>query len=80
VRRMSDLDDLACPRCGGLLRLIAMMEDSAAAGKIPAHLSLLHPRTLRCRPRRRPTYALLPPPASSPSHSRHWTLPLKTAA
>jgi hypothetical protein len=41
MRRVFDLDVL--PRCGGRLRLIATVEDSARVGKIPAHLGLLHP-------------------------------------
>jgi len=31
------------PRCGGRLRLIATAEDPRVAGKILAHLRLLHP-------------------------------------
>jgi len=38
-----DLDVLACPRCGGRLRLIDTVENPAVVGKILAHLSLLHP-------------------------------------
>jgi hypothetical protein len=34
---------LACPSCGGRLRLIATVEDPAVVGKILPHLGLLHP-------------------------------------
>ncbi|MDO8474600.1 MAG: transposase [Candidatus Rokubacteria bacterium] len=43
MRRVFDLDVLACPQCGGRLRLIATVEDPAVVGKILAHLVLLHP-------------------------------------
>ena len=43
MRRAFGIDVLACPRCGGRLRLIATMENPAVVGKILAHLSLLHP-------------------------------------
>jgi hypothetical protein len=43
MRRVFDLDVLACPRCGGRLRLIATVENPAVVGKILAHLGLLHP-------------------------------------
>ena len=43
MRRVFDLDVLACPRCGGRLRLIATVEDPAVVGRILAHLGLLHP-------------------------------------
>ena len=38
-----DLDVLACPRCGGRLRLIATVVDPAVVGTILAHLALRHP-------------------------------------
>jgi hypothetical protein len=43
MRRVLDLDVLACPRCGGRLRRIATVEDPAVVGTILAHLGLLHP-------------------------------------
>jgi hypothetical protein len=43
MRRVLDLDVLACPRCGGRLRVLATVEDPAVVGKILAHLGLLHP-------------------------------------
>jgi hypothetical protein len=43
MRRVFDLDVLACPRCGGRLRLIATVVDPAVVGKILAHLGLLPP-------------------------------------
>ena len=46
MRRVFDLDVLACPRCGGRLRLIATVEDPAVVGTILAHLGLLHPADL----------------------------------
>jgi hypothetical protein len=43
MRRAFGIDGLACPRCGGRLRLIATVEDPAVVGKILAPLGLLHP-------------------------------------
>ena len=43
MRRAVGIDLLACPRCGGRLRLIATVEDPAVGGKILAPLRLLHP-------------------------------------
>jgi len=38
MRRAFGLDVLACPRCGGRLRLIAILEEPAVVAKILAHL------------------------------------------
>ena len=38
MRRVFDLDVLACPRCGGRLRVIATIQDPAVARTILAHL------------------------------------------
>ena len=43
IRRVFDLDVLACPRGGGRLRRIATVEDPAVVGKFLAPLGLLHP-------------------------------------
>jgi hypothetical protein len=43
MRRAFRIDVLACPRCGGRLRLIATVEDPAVVGKILAPRGLLHP-------------------------------------
>jgi len=43
MRRVLDLDVLACPRCGGRLRRIATVEDPAVVGTILARRGLLHP-------------------------------------
>ena len=40
MRRVFDLDALACPRCGGRLRVIATVQDSVVARTILAHLGL----------------------------------------
>jgi len=80
MRRVFDLNALACPRCGGRRRLIATVEDPTVVGTILAHLGLLHAADSPGLPRRRPTGALPPPPISNPSQSRRWTLPLTTAA
>ena len=40
MRRAFDIDVLACPRCGGRLRLIALIEASAVARRILTHLGL----------------------------------------
>jgi hypothetical protein len=41
MRRAFDLDVLACPRCGGRLRLLATVEEPGVVRKILAHLGLL---------------------------------------
>ena len=38
MHRVFDLDVLACPRCGGRLRVIATIQDRAVARTILAHL------------------------------------------
>jgi hypothetical protein len=43
MRRAFGIDELACPRCGGRLWLIATVEDPAVVGPILAPLGLLHP-------------------------------------
>ena len=40
MRRAFDIDVLACPRCGGRLRLIATVEDPDAIRQILAALAL----------------------------------------
>lgn len=40
MRRAFDVDLLACPRCGGRMRLIATIEDAQVLRKILAHLGL----------------------------------------
>ena len=40
MRRVFEVDVLACPRCGGRLRLIALIEASAVARRILTHLAL----------------------------------------
>jgi len=42
MRRAFDIDVLACPQCGGRLRLLAMLHDLAAIRKILAHLAPSH--------------------------------------
>jgi uncharacterized protein YbaR (Trm112 family) len=37
MRRVFDLDVLACPRCGGRLRVIAAVQDPLAVQAILAH-------------------------------------------
>jgi hypothetical protein len=37
MRRVSDLDVLACPRCGGRLRVIAAVQDPLAVQAILAY-------------------------------------------
>jgi len=38
MERTFGLDVLACPRCGGRLRLIALIEEAAVIGRILRHL------------------------------------------
>ena len=53
------LDVLACPRCGGRLRLIAVLEASDATARILRHLHL-------------PTEVPLPAPARPPPGVDDW--------
>ena len=53
LRRTFEIDVLACPECGGRLRLLATIEDSAVARRILSHLGL-------------PTECPEPRPARSP--------------
>jgi uncharacterized protein YbaR (Trm112 family) len=40
MRRAFGFDVLACPRCGGRLRLIALLDESAVTRRILRHLGL----------------------------------------
>jgi hypothetical protein len=40
MERTSGFDVLACPRCGGRLRLIALIEEAAVIGLILQHLGV----------------------------------------
>jgi hypothetical protein len=53
MRRTCGFDVLACPRCGGRLRLIALIEDAAVIDRILRHLGL-------------PTETPVPRPARAP--------------
>ena len=53
MRRTFGVDVLACPRCGGRLRLIALIEQAAVIDRILRHLGL-------------PTTIPAPPPARAP--------------
>jgi hypothetical protein len=56
MRRTFGFDVLACPRCGGRLRLIALIEDASIVGRILRHLGL--PDTIPTpRPARAPPAA-----------------------
>jgi uncharacterized protein YbaR (Trm112 family) len=50
MRRAFDLDVLACPRCGGRLRLIATVEDPEATRAILAALAASREREGRAPP------------------------------
>jgi hypothetical protein len=59
MRRVFELDVLACPRCGGRLRLIAVLEASDTTARILRHLHL-------------PTEVPLPAPARPPPGVDDW--------
>lgn len=40
MQRTFGFDVLACPRCGGRLRLVALIEEAAVKGRILRHLGL----------------------------------------
>ena len=44
MRRAFEVDVLTCPRCGGRLRLVALIEASAVARRILTHLGLTKAR------------------------------------
>ena len=56
MRRTFELDVLACPRCGGRLRLVALIEQAAVVQRILRHFGLPtevpEPRPARAPPRR----------------------------
>jgi hypothetical protein len=53
MRRSLGLDVLACPRCGGRLQLIALIDDPAVIGRILHHLGV-SPEIPEARPARAP--------------------------
>ena len=57
MRRAFDVDVLACPRCGGRLRLLALLEAGVATARILRHLGLATEVPRRGRPGRRPCRA-----------------------
>ena len=65
MRRSLGLDVLACPRCGGRLRLIALVEDPSVIQRILRHCGL--PTDVpEARPARAPPVHLLLAPAGTP--------------
>ena len=56
MRRTFGLDVLACPRCGGRLRLVALIDQASVVQRILRHLGLPtevpEPRPARAPPRR----------------------------
>jgi hypothetical protein len=50
MRRSLSLAALACPRCGGRLRLIALIDDPAVIARILGHLGV-PPEIPEARPR-----------------------------
>ena len=58
MRRRLGLDVLACPRCGGRLTLIAVLDDPAVVGRVLQHLGL-PTEVPAARPARAPPVPLL---------------------
>ena len=58
MRRAFDIDVLACPRCGGRMRLLATIDDPLVIEPILAHLGLSSDR-VRADPAQ-------PPPSAAP--------------
>jgi hypothetical protein len=59
MRRTFGFDVLACPRCGGRLRLIALIERATVIGRILRHLGV-STETPASRPARAPPLAGIP--------------------
>ena len=58
MRRSLGLDVLRCPRCGGRLKLIALIKDPTVIRRVPQHLGL--PTDVpEARPARAPPVPLL---------------------
>jgi hypothetical protein len=51
IRKVWAADPLACPKCGGRLRIISFIEDPAVIEKILRHLKLWNPLTRPPPPR-----------------------------
>jgi hypothetical protein len=69
LMRRTEFDVLACPRCGGRLRLVALIEDGAVIGRILRHLRL--PTDLPvARPPRAPP--LLATAGEAPADQYEW--------
>ena len=58
MRRSLGLDVLACPRCGGRLRLIALIDDPAVIARVLTHLKV-SPEIPEARPARAPPWHLV---------------------
>ena len=54
MRRTFGFDVLACPRCGGRLRLVALIEQAAVIARILRHLALPTEIPEPCAPRAPP--------------------------
>jgi hypothetical protein len=66
MRRSFGFDVLACPRCGGRLRLLAVIEDRTVARRILAHLGLPTEVPSPRPPRAPPRLATSRPPDTDP--------------
>ena len=62
IKRVYEVDPLACPKCGGQMKVIAFLEppQGAVVEKILRHCGLWHPST----PRAPPAVDWGPPPSS----------------
>jgi hypothetical protein len=58
MRRTFGFDVLSCPRCGGRLRLIALIEEAAVIGRILSHLGLPTDLPVACPARAPPLLAV----------------------
>jgi len=82
MRHVFDLDVLACPRCGGRVRVVATIQDPAVVRAFLAYLTLAPgpdlPGPAPARPLRRyPVSCPGAPPKREAAHRRH---PVATAA
>ena len=70
MRRSLGLDVLACPRCGGRLKFIALVDDPAVIGRVLKHLGLPTEVPEASPARAPPLHLLLDAPMTQIAHDQ----------